>query len=336
MKKILHYKKRSRYEDAPDPAQFVAQITNVDSAEVYQYPGGAEEKVLREISFDIRRGECWCLVGSEAFEIELLLEIIGSVRPYDKGRIILAERGMMRKKRRVLPHVFFISDSDVIYPNMNTLEYLMVATANMPGEAALRQAHILQRLLDTGLYYLTLTPIKYLSRAQKAVISLLAASFTMSLLIIFSVPQLEFDSRLAKGIRGITDIITKGGGAVLIGTKDLAMAQEAGTHAAFLISGRVTHSGSVRDVMAKLDKRVYIVTCDQAEAFAQKLKELEPALHASVRGHEVQVFDYRGTPIDQSGFLRLVEQTGEAVDTVMTSHKTLENAYLEALSSHDL
>ena len=48
------------------------------------------------------------------------------------------------------------------------------------------------------------------------------------------------------------------------------------------------------------------------------------------------MFDYRGTPIDQSWFLRLVEQTGEAVDTVMTSHKTLENAYLEALNSHDL
>ena len=81
MKKILHYKKRSRYEEAPNPIEFVAQITNVDSAEVYQYPGGAEEKVLREISFDIRRGECWSLVGCEAFEIELLLEIIGSVRP---------------------------------------------------------------------------------------------------------------------------------------------------------------------------------------------------------------------------------------------------------------
>ena len=56
MKKNLPYKKRSRYEDAPNPIEYVAQITNVDSAEVYQYPGGVEEKVLREISFDIRRG----------------------------------------------------------------------------------------------------------------------------------------------------------------------------------------------------------------------------------------------------------------------------------------
>lgn len=335
MKKLFH-KKPSYDQDTPNPVEFVAQISHVDSVEVYQYPGGAEEKVLREISFDIRRGECWCVAGGEAFEIELLLEIIGSVRPYDKGRVILAERGMMRKKRRVLPHVFFISDGDVIFPNMNTLEYLMFATANMPGEASRRQAHILQRLLDTGLYYLTLMPIKRLSRAQKAVISLLAASFTMSLLIIFSVPQLEFDSRLSKGIRGITDIITQGGGAVLIGTKDLAMAQEAGTHAAFLISGRVNHSGSMMEVTAKLDKRVYVVTCDNAEAFAKKIEELSPPLHTSVRGREVQVFDHREDPIDQSGFLRLVEMSGESIDTVSTSHKTLENAYLEALSVHDL
>lgn len=334
MKKILARKLSNTY-DPPNPVEFAAQIAHVDSVEVYQYPGGAEEKVLQDITFDIRRGECWCVTGSEAFEIELLLEIIGSVRPYDKGRIILGERGMMRKKRKVLPHVFFISDGDVIFPNMTTLEYLMFATANMPGEAAERQARILQRLLDTGLYYMTLTPIKYLSRAQKAVISLLAASFTWSLLIIFSVTQLSFDNRLSQGIRAIARIITAGGGAVLIGAKDLAMAHTAGTHAAFLIKGRIGHAGSMQEMMAKLDKRVYIVDVADAEGFADRLKAIAPALSTSVHGGQAHVFDYGEEAVDQADFLEMVMQTGLRIEKLEVSNKTLENAYLEVLS-HDL
>ena len=180
---------KPRFEQTPDPIKYIVQVSRLDSSEVYLFPEGAEEKVLKEISFDIQRGDIWGIIGNEPFEVELLLEIVGSVRPYGSGKCILVERGMMRKKRKVLPHVFFIADGDVTFPNMNTLEYLMFATANLtlsPGE---RQAQILQRLLDTELYYLALVPIRSLSQAEKAVISLLAASFSKALLVIFSVTQ---------------------------------------------------------------------------------------------------------------------------------------------------
>lgn len=329
-------KSKKQMEEAPNPLEFIAQVRDVDSEEIYWYPGDSVEKVLRGISLDIRRGECWCIVGEEAFEIDLLLEIIGSVRPYYRGRIVLGERGMMRKKRRVLPHVFFIADGNAIFPNMNVLEYLMFATAHMPGDAAGRQANILKRLLDTGLYYMTLTPIKYLSRAQKAVVSLLAASFTWSLLIIFSVTQLSFDKRLSRGIRAITDIITKGGGGILIGTTDLQMAQAVGTHAAFLLDGTISHSGSVEDMMAGLDKRVYVIKSQSAEELAEKLRDIAPYLTLSVHEEEVHVFDYRPEQIRQSNFLELIDSAGIGFDSLTTSRKTLENAYREVISGYDL
>ena len=328
--------KKQRVEGFPNPQTFIAQVSEINAVEVYQYPDGVEEKVLREISFDVRRGESWGIVGSEAFEIELLLEIIGSVRPYSSGRCILAERGMMRKKRRILPHVFFIADGDVTFPNMNTLEYLMFATANTHLSAAERQVDILQRLLDTDLYYLALVPIRFLSRAQKAVICLLAASFTKALLVIFSVTQLEFDIRLAKGIRGIADIISQRGGALLIGTKDCNMVQKACTHTAFLISGRVENKGTMEDMLARLDKRIYVVTCKDPQSLSEKLMKLDPALKAIVYDHDLHIYDYREVPVSQLDFLELVIKTGEPIESLQTSKKTLANAFREVLSGHDL
>lgn len=329
-------KVRGVKQQAPDPKEFIAQLSQVDSVEVYQYPDGTEQKVLRDISLDIRRGECWGLVGNEAFEIDLLLEIIGSVRPYGNGRCILAERGMMRKKRKVLPHVYFISDGDVTFPNMNTLEYLMFATANIPVSAAHRQEQILQRLLDTGLYYLTLVPIGELSRAQRVVISLFAASFSSSLLVIFSVSGLRFDSSLAQGIREVANIICAGGGAVLIGTGDLDMAQTACTHTAFLIGGRIDQQGSMEDMLSKLDKRMYIVSAQDAQGLSEKLKCLSPALNIQVRGQAAHVFDVRENPVTQAEFLELLTQSGETITALEASRKTLETAFEEALNSHDL
>ena len=328
--------KGPRVEDMPNPSEYIAQVSDLTSLEVYYYPDGTEDKVLREISFDMRRGDIWGIVGSEAFEIELLLEIIGSVRPYGSGRCVLAERGMMRKKRRILPHVFFISDGDVTFPNMNTLEYLMFATANARLSAAERQAEILQRLLDTQLYYLALVPIRYLSRAQKAVISLLAASFTKALLIIFSVTQLAFDKRLSKGIRGIADILSQRGSALLIGSRDCDMVQETCTHTAFLTEGKFRDKGSMDDMLARLDKRIYVVACKAPQTLSEKLKSLDPGLNSVVFGDELHIYDYREPPISQTDFLELIRQTGEPIESLQTSNKTLANAYREVLSNHDL
>jgi ABC-2 type transport system ATP-binding protein len=329
-------RKKPRVEGIPNPLSYVAQVAELDSVEVYHYPDGTEAKVLRGISFDIRRGDIWGILGSEAFEIELLLEIIGSVRPYGSGRCILAERGMMRKKRRILPHVFFIVDGDVTFPNMNTLEYLMFATANTHLSAAERQTEILQRLLDTDLYYLALVPIRFLSRAQKAVICLLAASFTKALLVIFSVTLLEFDNSLSKGIRGIAEIISQRGSALLIGTKDCNMIQETCTHTAFLTDGRIEKKGTMEDMLARLDKRIYVVTCKDPQSLSEKLMKLDPALNTAVYGQDLHIYDYREAPISQLDFLELIKKTGEPIESMQTSKKTLANAYREALSDHDL
>ena len=223
----------------PNPKTYIVQASDLCSLEVYQYADGSQEPVLKNVSLEISRGECWGILGEEPFELELLMEIIGCVRPYGSGRVVLVERGMMRKKRKILPHVFYISDSDTVFPNMNTLEYLMFATAHQPTPAWQRQAAILQLLLDTGLYFLTLVPVKYLTRAQKAVVSLMAASFSKALLVIFAVSQLEFDARLCEGMRGIVEAFIKRGGAIVMATKDSDMVQAACTHAVFLQNGSI-------------------------------------------------------------------------------------------------
>jgi len=274
----------------PQPHTYIVQASEIVSSEMYRYPGGQEEPVLRGITFDIKRGECWGIIGDEPFELELLMQIIANVRPYGSGRCALVERGMMRRKRRILPHVFYISGGDTVPGNLNTLEYLMYVTARTHIPDRKRQAYILKVMLASDLYYLTLVPMKYLSISERAVICLLSAALSRALLVVFSVAELTFPARLSRGIRYIVQMITSHGGAVLMGTSDCDMAQITCTHAAFLMNGQLSESNKMEALLTALDQRAFILTSEHPQELATAVRSAKKWLDAYVFDKEVHVY----------------------------------------------
>ena len=79
-------------------------MEHVGSMEYYQSPQQEPKQVFSDINFEALEGEVWAILGTSAFEVRLLLEIIANARPYKDGRCVLAQKGMMRKKRTILPH----------------------------------------------------------------------------------------------------------------------------------------------------------------------------------------------------------------------------------------
>ena len=118
----------------------------------------------------------------------------------------------MRRKRRILSHVFYISGGDTVPGNLNTLEYLMYVTARTNVPDRKRQAAILEALLTSGLYYMTLVSMKLLTAAERATICLLSAAMSSALLVVFSVADLTFTPQLAEGVRFIAEMIESRGG----------------------------------------------------------------------------------------------------------------------------
>lgn len=318
----------------PQPETYIVQAADVTSGEMYRYPDEHEEPVLKGITFDVKIGECWGIIDNEPFEVELLMQIIGNVRPYGSGRCSLAEQGMMRRKRRILPHVFFISGGDTVPGNLNTLEYLMYVTARRRIPDRKRQASILQALLDSGLYYLTLAPMKHLTQSERAAICLLSAAMSKALLVVFSVAELSFPPELAKGVRFIVDLIRKRGGAVLIGAKDCDLVQEACTHAAFMVGGEFKKSGRVDVMLKTLDQRAFILTSETPQELEAAINREAPQLQTYRFDNEVHLYVRRGESISQDSLMQLLLQTGVTVDTIQTSKPTLENAYREVLAGH--
>ena len=325
---------KSFYKQQPAPETYIVQASDVTTNETYRYPDGFEEPVLHNITFDIKRGESWGVIGDEAFELELLMQIIANVRPYSSGRCSLVERGMMRRKRRIISHVFYISGGDTVPGNLNTLEYLMYVTARSRIADRQRQATILEALLASGLYYLTLVPMKYLNAAERATICLLSAAMSRALLVVFSVADLTFAPQLAKSIGNIVKLITQRGGAVLMGTNDCDMVQESCTHAAFLVKGQFAEYGRVESLLEKLDQRAFILTSNDPQALAKAISEASDGIETYVFDKEVHVYTRKDTKISQTAMMYILMNAGQIVEMMQTSRRSLRNAYREVLAGH--
>lgn len=60
--------------------------------EYYQSPQQEPKQVFSDINFEALEGEVWAVLGTSAFEVRLLLEIIANARPYKDGRCVLAQK----------------------------------------------------------------------------------------------------------------------------------------------------------------------------------------------------------------------------------------------------
>ena len=114
------------------------------------------------------------------------------------------------------------------------------------------------------------------------------------------------------------------------------MVQAVCSHSAFLLNGKLTHQSAMEDVLACLDRRVFILRSSAPQRLAQALTSLQPALDARVYDSEVHLYDDRDEPITEAELMALLLRTGESVDSLQKSKKTLENAFKEVVSGHDL
>ena len=325
-------KAKDRRWVAPDPQTYIVQMKELTSSEVYLSVSGEQRPVLAANTLDVRRGESWAIAGTEAFEVELLLQMMGCVRPYGSGSCKLVERGMMRKKRRILPHVFFVGGSGMAVPNMSVLEYLMFATQHSDMPAKDRQIAFLEMMLRSDCYGWCFTPIKALTPQERSVLSLMAASFSRALLLVFPYFYTETSPELRGMLTEIAKRVTQNRAALVIGTCDPTLAESACTNAAFLLRGTLRESGTIEEIKHKWDRRDYIVTADDPEALRAALDRALPQSEVRLRDNAVEVYHREGAVISQSALLDAI--AAEPVRSLRRSEKTLENAFLEA--QHDL
>ncbi|SHN48926.1 ATP-binding cassette domain-containing protein [Desulfitobacterium chlororespirans] len=317
-------------------SQRVVLMENLSSSEYILREGERPQRVLKDINLQINKAEIWGIIGTSGFEIKLLLEIMANIRPYESGRCVLIERGMMRLKRVILKHIFYIGNSDMLYNTMNVLEFLMLATAKWKMDVVERQEQIFELIIKVGLGHLSLTPIGLLTREEKAVVTLVAAAYSDAQMIVFNLPEYELDSILIEVIAGMSDFIKEQEKTLIVATPICTLIEKACTHIAVLAEGRLIHQGLVEDFRYQYDK-VEIIIKDE------DLKGTKEALRGILSNHQVVAEDNRllikgeaSLPSDLEMIYKKIIESGYIPQSMEKNGKTVEYALEEFMRQYDL
>lgn len=265
--------------------------------ELFRQPDGRYFKVLYGINLTVPVGACHGVVGENRFELQLLAEIAGNVKPHESGRCSLMEIGMMRQKRKILPHVYYINDQRVLFEHMHVLGYLMFASEHAPGKPEVKQAEWLKLLLKTGLYPFALTYIRSLGAAEYALVSALLAYASKAALVVMDFSAISVPDELLDPFAALMRELLAAGKTVLLTSASCELVQRACTHASFLVDGTIVKSGPVASLCETYDKNVLGVSTPEPERALSALGAAFPQLRAERTGQSVSLFGDRAVAV---------------------------------------
>jgi ABC-2 type transport system ATP-binding protein len=310
-------------------------MEHLSSEEILVRENQEPRRILQDISLLFQSGQTWAVSGGAAFELSLLLEIMANIKPYGGGRCVLTERGMMRRKRIVLPHVFYIGSTDMLYENMTVLELLMLAMRARKTNLLLLQDALLELLVAVGCGHISLTPVKLLNDAEKAAVTLTAACLSDSLLIVLNLPELVFDDALRNALEKLSHKARSDGKTLVIGTNDDRLVEAACSHTVFISDGAVLFSGAVEDLRRHYDPVELMVRGDQLEQLARRLTILPAGYSLELREGVLLILN-RGAPTPDGFLHELILKTGIIPEAIEVNPRTVKNAYEELRHRHAL
>ena len=324
--------RRNRRSFTPTGSERIAvTMENVSSMELFHRTDNTYLKALYDVNLTIPVGECHGIVGINSFELELLAEIIGNVKPHESGRCSLLEIGMMRQKRRILPHVYYINDQRVLYDHMHVLGYLMFASEHAPGKPEAKQAQWLKLLLKTGLYPFALTYIRSLNPAEYALVSALLAYASAAKLVVMDFSRISVPENLIEPFSSLTRELTAAGKTVVLTNTSCELIQRACTHASFLIDGSIPQSGSVEALCRAFDHQLLRVASSVPERALAVLQHTFPAVRAVRKADEVVVYakEYTDPDCTISSAGAALEQANVPVQSIRVPGPSMLEAFLE-------
>jgi ABC-2 type transport system ATP-binding protein len=315
----------------------IVTMEDLTSIEFYLHEGDIKP-VLQKIDLNVLKGQAFGITGKSLFEIKLLLEIIANIRPYNTGKCVLLERGMMRRKRIILPHIFYIGSPNMAYSNMNVLEFLMFCRMKDPENKIELQEEMLDCLIHVGFERIALSPIFSLPKEYRAAVLLLASAFSQSDLIVFNLPDYSFNEDLVEAIAKTSVLVSQKNKTLLISTQDSELLENACTHLAFLLDGKMLFQGSVRDFRHVYDKEILTMWDKNVADMAKLLKVFLPQYEYVLHKDELVIKDSSIGLEEENPRLLYQKIAGFNLvpEKVKLNKKTVSNACKEILKQYDI
>ncbi len=318
--------KRKRTRQLLEVFDSLLLMEDLTSLEHYSLGDGIFRPILNGISLEILKDESWVIYGESPYELKLLLEIAGDMRTLGEGRRILFQEETS-KSRSIREGLFYIDGAGMLPSQMNVLEAVMFATGRQGEDPVPRQDRIFESLISLGLGQLSLTPVKQLTDEEKAVVSLLIASYSDSSLIVFNLPEYKFNNLLIEVMAGIFEQGRLDDKAFVWASADSLDLESTCSHTAYLREGEILYSGSMADLLARYDKTLLVIEDEEAQDLVGPLTQLLPHHRVNLEDDKLLISDWGDKKTDPLALQELIFRAGLGPRQITLNQKTARRAF---------
>ena len=277
---------------------------------------------VKDLSFDVKRGEIFALLGPNGSGKTSTLESLEGLRHPDGGQLSVAGIDPARQPRRLARLIGVQLQTSALPPAM-TVDEAMRFFAAYHGVA--EQPALVERL---GLAEKRSAQYARLSVGQQRRLALAIAVCHQPRVLFLDEPTAGLDVQSRVDLHGMVRELRDRGTTVILATHDMAEAEKLADRAGILLNGELAAIGSPRQLTASGARRTRIsVSTENGRLLESGTRVGGAPLARSEEGYAVYYSDDPGRTV--TSILAWLEQAGDALVDLRVERPTLEERFLE-------
>jgi ABC-2 type transport system ATP-binding protein len=241
-------------------------------------------KAVDDISFYVRSGEIYGLLGPNgAGKTTTVKNILGLLVP-DAGKIEVGGLDPQSDSRKIKSLIGYVSEEPLLYNSLtpNELFEFIISVRNLDIENAKEMVTDLLESLEAIIFLNT--PIVTLSKGNKQKMQIIAALIHDPELLILDEPLSGLDARSSRVVKDILKIHISNGGAVLLSTHIMDIAEDLCDRIGILNNGKLVAEGTLQELrslsqeMGASLEDVFLKITEEDESIKNVLEKLRSTL----------------------------------------------------------
>ncbi|MEA3248751.1 MAG: ABC transporter ATP-binding protein [Patescibacteria group bacterium] len=181
---------------------------------------------IKDLSFVVRPGEIYGLIGPNGSGKTTTLKMIAGLYRPTEGSVLVQGYDVVEASTKSKEHIGYVSDEPNAYDRLTGREFLQFVGELFGMDRTLRDARIEELLGEFGIHDLAGALFGGYSRGTKQKMSIIAAFLHEPELILIDEPMVGLDPASARTVKKMLSDYAKDGGAVLLSTHTLPIADE--------------------------------------------------------------------------------------------------------------
>ena len=217
-----------------------------------------KHEVLKDIDFNVRRGDVTAVIGASGSGKSTLLRCINLLETPTSGEILfhdrnVAARGVKASEYRAKVGMVFQSFN--LFSNMNVLKNCMVGQTKVLHRPAAEAKENAMKYLDhVGMSeYINARP-RQLSGGQKQRVAIARALAMEPEVLLFDEPTSALDPEMVGEVLDVMAGLAKEGMTMLVVTHEMAFARDISSHVVYMNKGVICEEGSPEDLFTNPQK----------------------------------------------------------------------------------